>query len=494
MVMKAPPVEWLLGAASSRGASVAIQFGSEAWTYGQLADECLRTAAALRSVGVVPGSRVGLLLGTGPEFVTSLLATLALGAVAVPLNPLYRSRELVFHFRGNRLAAVITLPTSAAACSEAIVESGHVASVLTFGTSGFGTDITDRISSAQPIDPVDVRAQDTAIVLHTAGSTGRSKLVPRSHAQVRAECDSLAATVQTRSDDVIFGMLPLYHCHGLFNCLLAALRAQCRLCLFMDPRPLVLVRNAAMEALARERVTIFPSIPFQLEQLLSAQGRYELSALRLCFTGGAALKEQTFKGFEERFGIQIRQQYGCTEAGAVTLNLGDDLERTKLSTGTPLAGVTISIRDADETGEGEICVASPALTAGYEGMDELNRAAFVNGVFRTGDFGRVDSNGNLYITRRRPIYIDVAGHKVDSSEVEDTLRKVPGIIDVAVVGTQTTPAAMKAVIVCSVPLEVQSLREFCRQQLASYKIPSLFEFRDALPRDTMGKQLRRELV
>jgi long-chain acyl-CoA synthetase len=426
--------------------------------------------------------------------VTSLLATLALGAVAVPLNPLYRARELAFHIRSNRMAGVVTVPASTAACAEAIAQSGHDTRLLSLGSTASGTNIAPQISAAPPIQPVEVRAEDTAIMLHTAGSSGRSKLVPRSHAQVRAECDSLAATALTEADDVIFGILPLYHCHGLFNCLLAALRAQCRLCLFMDARPLVLVRNEAMATLVRERVTIFPTIPFQLDQLLSAQGHFDLSALRLCFSGGAALKEQTFDGFAKRFGIPIRQQYGCTEAGAVTLNLGNDLAHTRLSAGQPLAGVTLSILDADPSGEGEICVSSPALTSGYEGLEDLNRALFVDGVFRTGDMGRVDEAGNLYVTRRRPIYIDVAGHKVDSSEVEDILREIPGIVDVAVVGTLTTPAAMKAVIVCSAPLSTQALREFCRQQLASYKIPSVFEFRDALPRDTMGKQLRRELM
>jgi long-chain acyl-CoA synthetase len=289
-------------------------------------------------------------------------------------------------------------------------------------------------------------------------------------------------------------MLPLYHCHGLFNCLLAALRAKCRLCLFTDPRPLVLTRNEAMEMLARERATIFPSIPFQLEQLLSAKGEYDLSGLRLCFTGGAALKAETFDGFAERFGVSIRQQYGCTEAGAITLNLGNDLEHTKMSAGKPLLGVTVSIRNADDSGEGEICVSSAALTSGYEGANELNREVFVDGVFRTGDFGRIDEAGNLYVTKRRPIYIDVAGHKVDSSEVEDAIREMPEVIDVMVVSTQTMPAAMKAVIAVSTPLAAQTVREFCRQRLASYKIPSVFEFCSAIPVHATAKRLREKLT
>ena len=492
--MKAPPLEWLLDAASARAMDTAIQFGAEAWTYSELARRSLRMATLLSEYGLKSGSRVALVLRTGPGYVTSILGSMALGATVVPINPLYGSRELVFHLRSNAVSGIVTEPSHARICAAACKEVDPDAPVLIFGTSDVGTDITPMIDVATPSDAVEVEADDICLVLHTAGSTGRAKLVPRTHAQLRAECDSLAGTIQTSSSDVIFGMLPLHHCHGLFNCLFAALRAQCRLCLLTDPRPLLLIRNAVVETIGKERVTIIPSIPFQLEQLLLAEGDVDFSTVRLCFIGGAALKEHTFRHFRERFGIGIRQQYGCTEAGAVTLNLADDLDATWNSAGKPLNGVQVSIVDPDASGEGEIVVSSAALTSGYEGKNSLNRDLFDENGFRTGDLGRIDVEGNLYVTQRRPIYIDVAGHKVDSQEVEDLLREHPDVDDVIVVGIDGPPAAMKAVIVSSSAPEVAELRDFCRQRVASYKVPSVFEFRDQIPRDAMGKILRKELI
>ena len=494
--MKAPVVEWLLDAATSANASgVALQAGKSAWSHAQLAQRMLRTAAALRSQGVTAGARVGLALGTGEAYVSSLLGILALGATAVPLSPLYRRKELAFHMRANRVVGVVTDALLAPTCAAAIGEATLSGPIWSFGESRTGVDLLPLIERAsQDLEPADVSSDDVAIVLHTAGSTGRSKLVPRTHGQLRAECDNVAQSLRTSTDDVIFGMLPLHHCHGLMNCLLAALRARCRLVLHTDPRPFVLVREDVLRQIRDERITILPAIPFQFEVLLMARTEIDLPSLRLCYTGGAALGREIFDGFKKRFGVLVRQEYGCTEAGAVTLNLGDNLDATWMTAGQPLAGTRVSILDPDREGIGEIVIATDALTSGYEGLDELNREVFVDGAFRTGDLGCIDRAGNLQITRRRPIYLDVAGHKVDSSEVEATLAEVPGVVDVLVVATQTRPAAIKAVIVASQPLRPTELREFCRHRLASYKVPSVFEFRNTMPRDPTGKRTRKDLL
>lgn len=212
--MKAPPVEWLLKAASIRATDVAIHFGDETWTYAQLADHSLRTATVFKQHGIRSGSRVALVSGMGRGYIMSLLGSMTLGAAAVPINPLYRSTELAFHLRSNAVVAVVTDPANAKACAEAMKEAGQFGPVLTFGTSDMGTNITPLVEAATPSSAEEVQAEEVAVVLHTAGSTGRSKLVPRTYGQVRAECDSVFETIHTSPDDVIFGMLPLYHCHG----------------------------------------------------------------------------------------------------------------------------------------------------------------------------------------------------------------------------------------------------------------------------------------
>lgn len=486
--MQATPIQWLLDAAVSRPHDLAVRFADAPWTWERLGDEVLRTCAVLSDHDFAPGTRIGLVLGSGPAFVTSLLGTLAAGLTAVPLSPLFTPRENRLHIRRNALAAIVTEPTYARNCHIAMAESGAVGPVLSIGESRFGEDIAGEIADAAPGTAAAVSPDDVAVVLHTAGSTGRPKLVPRTYRQLGAECDSVATSLATRPDDVIFGALPLYHCHGLFNTLFAALRAQCSLSLFLDSRPFVLAREDVLRCMVRDRVTIVPSIPFQLERLLAVPQHLDLSSVRLCFTGGAALKAQTYRRFAERFGIRIRQQYGCTEAGAVTLNLDADVDAGYQSAGKPLSGVDVRILDENDAGEGEIFIRSPALTAGYEGLDELNAEAFVDGGFRTGDLGRMDPDGRLIVTRRRSIYIDVAGHKVDSSEVEEVLNEMPGVRETLVMATNANPASMKAVIACDSPLDTRQVRDFCRDRLASYKVPSIFEYCESLPVNEFGKR------
>jgi long-chain acyl-CoA synthetase len=484
--MLAPPIQWLLDAAAKRPGALAIRTGDARWTFERLADEVLRTAAVLADQDFEPNARIGLVFGSGPAYVTSLLGTLAAGFAAVPLSPLFTPREYGAHIRRNGLAAMITDPANSRACHAAMAETAADKQVLTIGESRFGRDIANAIAAASSGAAAAVSADDASVVLHTAGATGRSKLVPRTHRQVAAECDSIAKSISTIPDDVIFGILPLYHCHGLFNCLFAALRAQCALSLFLDTRPFVLARDDLLAAMVRDRATIVPSIPFQLERLLHTRERYDLSSVRLCYTGGAALRAEVYRAFRDRFDVAIRQQYGCTEAGAVTLNLDEDIDASAATAGKPLAGVSVAVIDADESGEGEIFISGAALTSGYEGMDELNAQVFVDGGFRTGDLGRIDSGGNLIVTRRRAVYIDVAGHKVDSKEVEDVLNEMPGVRETLVMATNAVPAAMKAVIACASPLDTRIVRDFCRERLASYKVPSVFEYCDELPRSELG--------
>ena len=148
--------------------------------------------------------------------------------------------------------------------------------------------------------------------------------MPRTHGHLRAEADAYAAAIGLTADDTVFCTIPLFHTYGMGCCLLAAVRSGATLVLFHDPNPFVLQRGRALELLERERATVFPAVPFTFRLLAEAPEDADLSALRLCFSAAAALPRSTFNAFRERFGIPIRQLYGCTEAGAVTVNLDED--------------------------------------------------------------------------------------------------------------------------------------------------------------------------
>ena len=192
-----------------------------------------------------------------------------------------------------------------------------------------------------------------AVFQYSSGSTGRPKRVPRTHQQLRVEADSLVATAAIVPDDVVFCTIPLFHTYGMGCCLLAAVRAGATLVLAEDAHPFVLKRDRVLAELERHRATILPAVPFTFRLFAEAPGSADLSSLRLCISAANALPRSTFVAFEQKFGVPIRQMYGCTEAGAVTLNLDENPSATVTSAGRPLQGVEVSIVD-DEGAELDI--------------------------------------------------------------------------------------------------------------------------------------------
>ena len=275
-------------------------------------------------------------------------------------------------------------------------------------------------------------------------------------------------------------------------CLIAAVRNGATLVFLDDSHPFVLSRRRALDLLEGEAVTVFPGVPFTFRLLAEAPGEADLSALRLCFSAGTALPRPTFDAFAVRFGVPIRQLYGSTETGTLTVNLDDDPAASFASVGKPVGEVRVEIRDDDE-----IAVSSPAMTQGYLGLDELNRHVFRDGWYLTGDLGRIDDEGRLFVSGRKKLLIEVAGHKVDPIEVEDVVASHPKVreaVVVAVAGGTGGEETVKAVVVAGDGCGEQEVIEFCRARLANFKVPRVVEFRDEIPKSPLGKILRKYLV
>jgi long-chain acyl-CoA synthetase len=272
--------------------------------------------------------------------------------------------------------------------------------------------------------------------------------------------------------------------------------------MFDNPNPFVLQRGRALALLERERATVFPGVPFTFRVLADASEEADLSSLRLCFSAAAALPRSTFNAFHARFGVPVRQLYGCTEAGCVTVNLDPDPVATAASVGTPLEGV--ELRVVDEAGEaveegriGDVLIRSAAMTAGYADASELNADAFRDGWFASGDRGRVDVEGRLFLTGRVKRLIDVRGDKVDPVEVEDVLAVHPKVAEVVVVGLESDvpgEETVKAVVVPAGDAHERELIRYCRERLADYKVPSRVEFLEEIPTGPGGKVLRKYLL
>jgi long-chain acyl-CoA synthetase len=438
----------------------ALVHGDERVSHVELLERVERLAEGLRARGVRAGDAVAVVLPNGPSFVTAFLAVTALGAVVVPLNPQFKTDERAF-------------------C---------------MGTSGVRHLLADEREIARMIEdhprrPIDPRLpEETFVYQFSSGSTGRPKRLARTHGQLWAEAESYTWITP---EDRLFCAVPLFHTYGMGCCLVAAVRNGATLVFLDEPHPFVLARRRALELLEREQVTVFPGVPFHYRHLADAPHAADLSSLRLCFSAGTALPRAAFDAFLRRFDIPVRQLYGCTEAGTLTVNLDPDPLGTFASVGTPTGSVRVRIEN------GEIVVSSPAMTRGYCDDEPLNRRAFRDGWFFTGDLGRIDDAGRLFVTGRSKLLIEVAGHKVDPIEVQDVVAAHPKVREAIVVGVRGTSdgeEAVKAVVVPSDGCGEREVIEFCQERLANFKVPRVVEFRDEIPKSPLGKVLRKYLV
>jgi long-chain acyl-CoA synthetase len=442
--------------------------------YGTLGARVAATADALRGVGIGRGDRVAIVLPNSVAFVDAFLGVLASGAAALPLPASARGAELRRLLAETNAAAVVTAPDDDRARA-AIHLAADARGVCVTAVANGGK----RRAPATPPAP-----NDAALVAFSSGTTARPHVVTRSHANLWWEAENFARATRLGPDDVVLGVVPLSHAHGLGNAMLAALRAGATL--LVRPR---FLRRQVLELLAAERVTAFPAVPFMLRMLAATDRRrhFDLGALRLCVSAGAPLPRDVFDAFADRFGVRVRQLYGLTEAGSVTCDLAPPDGVDPATVGTPLGTVGVTVEDdrgrALPPGTpGEIVIRSPAV----EGGDAR--------ALRTRDLGTLDPAGRLTITGRTSLFINTAGNKVDPGEVEAALRTHPAVADVAVFGLAA--AHHEQIVAAAVVLAsgagattAEVLRAHCRELLAPHKIPRVLSFRSALPRSPLGKVL-----
>lgn len=422
-------------------------------TYGQVRDTVARVAGSLIAQGVVPGDRVALQVEKSPEAVMIYLATLMAGGVFLPLNSAYTAGEVEYFLKDAEPRLFIQ------------DAPGFVASAAT----------------ATPLaQPVARAASELASIIYTSGTTGRSKGAMLTHGNLAANALALHEAWGFSPRDVLLHALPIFHVHGLF----VALH-----CAFLSGAPMIWLAKfddaQVLKGLAG--ATVMMGVPTFYTRLLGNADftRDKAAHMRLFVCGSAPLLPSTFAEFQDRTGHTILERYGMSEAVIITTNplAGDRLAG---SVGYPLPGVDLRIGGGEDTGVIEI--KGPSVFSAYWRMPEKTAEEFTaDGYFITGDVGRRDPDGRVWISGRAKDLIISGGFNVYPKEIELILDEMAGVTESAVIGL---PHPDFGEAVCAVVIgtgDEAAMIAACRQQLAAFKTPKRIFFVDELPRNAMGK-------
>lgn len=470
----------------------AIVDGDRRPTYLELQRTIRTLAGRLHALGVRPGDSIAVMLPNGADFVAGFFAVADLGAVVVPLNVQYRQKELDHFIRDSGASVLITSTELEGLCrSVDVVQAGQCRLVLVDGARNAG--VVSREGLDAPTHSVPASA---LICQYSSGSTGAPKRIVRTHATLTFELDRLAAALDLSASDRFLGVAPFSHVNGLVRSMLASMSVGGTLVTLSE-----FSRRRVAEAISREHVTVFIGVPFMFSVLSETRLRNgtDLSSLRLCVSASAPMPVAANERFHERFGRYVLQLYGSTETGTISVSRGEADRDILDSVGVPIDGVELGVFSDDgapvDAGEiGEVAIKSPAAITEYQngsGRDD----AFRDGYFFTGDIGTVDPSGNLYLKGRKSFFINKGGNKVNPWEVERLIETHPGVEEAIVVGIPSPygDERVKAIVVPSRPCSELEIVEYCRGQIADFKVPSVIEFRESLPKTPTGKSLRSEL-
>jgi long-chain acyl-CoA synthetase len=512
----------------------ALLFLGEPFSYARLRDLIDRLATALNRLGVKKGDRVMIYLSNSPQWVISFFAILKIGAVVVPVPPIYTSFEIEYMINDSGTETIICLDTNFCYVKEIFSKTCLKRTIVTnlvdllplwkyvvgalFDKVPHGK--VERDSSVYPfksllrhspgkrfdvqIDPV----KDLAYTLYTGGTTGFPKGVPGNHAgmtsYVRDIMEDVVAGYLEEGKDTYIAVNPLFHIMALGFFVAAGLNFGNTTVLMPVPQT-----DAILSSIQKYKVRWFLGVPALYRMILENDrlGQYDLHSLRYCFCGGDVLPIEVFKRWKDLLGVSIYQVYGSTEAGHVTysrLNKEPDL----MSIGLPLKSRRCKIVDPDtlepvSTGEtGELIVTSDDTIKQYWNKPEETRRAYVEIggeiYYRMGDYVRQDDQGEIRYVERSADIIKYKGYRVSASEIEAILQDHPTVIGACVVGVPDPRVGerIKAMVVLKEDargVDASELLKWCRERLAPYKIPQYIEFRDMLPKSKVGKLLRREI-
>ncbi|WP_336606263.1 AMP-binding protein [Fictibacillus marinisediminis] len=528
-----PLFTYLEEAATKNPEKVALHFLGKEMSYQQLYESAVRFSNGLSSLGIGKGDRVAIMLPNCPQAVIAYYGILLAGGIVVQTNPLYTERELSHQLEDSGAAAIVCLDQlfSRVASVKELTQLQHVIvtgikdylpfpknvlypfvqkkqkpfTVVDVQYGGSVHSFKELISKSENRRiPVDVHPkEDVALLQYTGGTTGPAKGVMLTHANLVVNSKQCSIWIYKHriGEEVVLAALPFFHVYGMTVVMNQAIMTRAKLIILprFDPKQV-------LQTIHKQRPTLFPGAPTMYIALLNHPDlmKYDLSSIQACISGSAPLPMEVQQKFQSIISGSLVEGYGLTEASPVThanLIYG---KQVKGSIGLPWPNTEAAIYSTErgefaEIGEvGELLVRGPQVMRGYWNQPEETAAVFKDDWLMTGDMGYMDENGYFYIVDRKKDLIIAGGYNIYPREIEEVLYEHEAVKEAVVVGIpdpyrgETVKAfvVLKENAVCT----EDQLNKYCRENLAAFKVPRVYEFRSELPKTMVGKILRRVLL
>ena len=518
--------EFLDNTAKEFGGRTAIWFLKNRISYKKFKDIADRLATALVNLGVKKGDVVAIMIPNFPQFLFSFYGILKAGGTLTACSVLHTEHELAYQLNDSGAEIIIAHDAQLEKISN-IKDRTRLKHVIITNVMDYtpmanknppqiagAIQFLDLIKETKPNPPkFETNAkEDVAVLQYTGGTTGLPKGAMLTHFNLVSNCIAMNAWVSSvarRGKDTALTNLPLFHIYGMQICMNAYIYSGTTIALNPDPRD----QKSLFEVIKETQPTFFPGVPTMYMRLLERDDLEDyskhLKSIKVCNTGAAPMPPEVLKEFEERTGAVIIEGYGMTETSPATHANPFSGNRKIGSVGLAIPNTEMKLVDVDDYTkivpigeEGEIMIKGPQVMKGYWNKPEATANQLKGEWLLTGDIGKLDEDGYLYIVDRKKDMINVSGFKVYPREVEDVLFEHEAIENAAVIGIPDPDLKMSEKVKAYIVLkdgyqesdEMESeIKEFCRKTVAPYKVPKFIEFRKELPETLVGKVLRKDL-
>lgn len=528
-----PLQQFLTNSSKKFPGKTAMHFMGKDITFAEFHESALKFANYLKSLGVEKGDRVAIMLPNCPQSAIAYFGILYIGGIVVQTNPLYTERELAYQMSDSGAKVIISLDILYSRISNVLKETklehviitgikdylpfpknivypfiqkkeyGIIVKVEHRGMNHLYTEIM-KVAKPDPLSYDFNFEEDIALLQYTGGTTGPPKGVMLTHANLISNTQMCNAWLYKceEGEETVMGILPFFHVYGMTTVLL--------LSVMLGNKMVLLPKfdfETALKTIDKQKPTLFPGAPTIYIGLLNHPNlsKYDLSSIKACISGSAALPVELQEEFERVTGGKLVEGYGLTETSPVAIaNFVWEDRRVSGSIGVPWPDTDARIVGPEsieplKNGEvGEIAVSGPQVMKGYWNRPDDTRETFRDGWLLTGDLGYMDDEGHFYVVDRKKDMIIASGFNIYPREIEEILYEHPSIQECVVAGVPDPyrGETVKAYVVLKEDKQVteEELDKFCREHLASYKIPRKYEFRKELPKTAVGKILRRTLV